>query len=193
MDQLRSLSPDSCKSENSLDQVSDLSFERMEKICELLDSEELKDKLPKFSNEQEEAEFILSMEEYYKENEEEFLSLSRSSQSVVQENDSSDSSSMSDEPEVIEIEDTLDEVNLILALSNEGFSTPQNHKKDSHKFLRKQPSTEFKVRPDFTHVTFRKKNLPSCIPQLNRSLSGSPSCRTQAAISHSPLLSPFQY
>ncbi|KAL7027556.1 hypothetical protein ACKWTF_005483 [Chironomus riparius] len=191
-----SLSPNSsCKSEDPLDQVSDLSFERMEKICQLLDNEELKDKLPEFSNEQEETEYILSMEKYFKENEKEFLSLSRAL-SMEEENDSSDSGSISIQQEIIEIEDTLDEVNLILALSA-GSSTPKSSiRNNSNTFIHKLPASEGKTRPEFTNVTFRKKNLHISIShrvQANRSLSASPSCRTQAAVSHSPLLSPFQY
>lgn len=194
MDQQRSLSPEISTTDDPLDQVSDESFERMEKICELLEKEEIKPSLPHFSNEQEEADYILSIEKYIKDHQMEFSSksevaiLSETLENINKRDDSS-SSSISDEHEVKEIADTLAEVEFILAMDNLIISTPKcpNRNKNCHKI----PATE--VRPDMRNVTFRKKNLTPKNP-LFRSSSASPSCcRTQAAVSHSSVLSPFHY
>jgi len=197
MDQLRSLSPELSKSDDPLDQVSDESFERMEKICELLEKEEIKSSLPHFSNEQEEAEYILSIEKYIKDHQMEFSSeseiaiLSKTLENINGKDDSS-SSSISDQQEVKEIADTLAEVDFILAMDNLIISTPKCPNRN------KIPATEVRsnvypeYRPDMRNVTFRKRNLTPKTP-LFRSSSASPSCRTQAAVSHSSVLSPFHY
>ncbi|XP_070495837.1 uncharacterized protein [Chironomus tepperi] len=202
MDQLKSLSPETCMSEDPLDQVSDLSFERMEKLCELMDSKDLKGKLPTFLNEQEETDYILSMENYFKSNKRDFSEIDSidEAMSVIEDSDSSDSS-ISVHLDNVEINDTLDEVDFVLALHSQGISTPKRLKLNSCNQYLKAPATErhhnvrHADRFDMRNVTLRKKNSTSSVPRypMNRSLSLSPSCRTQAAVSHSQLLSPFHY
>lgn len=200
MDQLRSLSPEMSITDDPLDQISDLSFERMEKLCELLDHKEVKEKLPSFLNEHEEAEYVLSLDNYFKNHADELSQIESfvEAASVREENDLSESS-ISDQQDVVEVYDTLEEVEFILSLANQEFSTPKHsqQRRSSNKYL-KIPATESRIQhPDMRNITFRKKNLSSSIPRyqttLNRSISLSPNCRTHVSVSHSPLLSPFQY
>lgn len=200
MEQLRSLSPETSITDDPLDQVSDHSFERMEKLCELLDNEELKEKLPSFVNEQEEAEYILSLDNYFKNHADELSQMESFAEApCVKEEKNSPERSISDhQQEIVEVYDTLEEVDFILSLGNQEFSTPKCTKSRNNINYLKIPATESRLeRPDMRNVTFRKKHLTSSIPRyqnsLKRSISLSPSCRTQVAVSHSTLLSPFRY
>lgn len=152
------------------DKVTDESFERLEKLCEMLDDENLKNSLPKFKDVDEEVEFILSMEKYTKENIEcstpnrhnksefdfsQVLTLGYSNKHVRSSDPSYDTSGLG------EVNDTLDEVNLLLEMGNKlnqkpnyQYYTPQRRKMSSPfgKFVR----TDRKPLARMANVNFKR-------------------------------------